>query len=253
MNKKMLNVAAGETIFTQGAETEWVYHLLEGRVSLWTDDRKLMELEPIHILGLEGCYNRRLVYGTSARAETPVRLQAYALEHVPDLLFSSPRLGRQTLESLTRQLEWTRALVSQDPASKQKNIFFAGEIQTFGPGDWVIREDEDSTEFYRIIAAAEGLEVSKQGKVLSVIREPGEFFGEMAAVTGSPRTASVLSLGNSILEVYPGDILDRVIEDYPDMARRIITSLSQRLAETNRLLTTSGDPDLPDQCGRWPR
>lgn len=237
MKKKIVTFAAGDLIFAQGAKTDWVYHLLGGRVSLWAENTKLMDLEPIHILGLEGCYNRHLLYSVTAMAESDARLLAYDADQIPDVLFANPQLGRQTLESLTQQLEFTQHLFAQGGSQDQPEVFFAGEIQAFGPGEAVIREDEETTELYRIISASEGLEVSKQGKVITVIRKPGEFFGEMAAVTKAPRTATITSLGETVLEVYPGNTVSRVIEDYPDVAMRIITDLSQRLAETNRLLT----------------
>lgn len=229
--------SSGDRIFAQGAKADSVYYLLGGRIGLWLDQEKNMNLEPIHILGLESCFSKDQVYICSAVAETDARLIAYASDRIPELLFANSQLGLKTLESLAKQLGLSWRLFRQKERRPDSGVFFAGEIQTFGPGACVIREDEPSTEMYRIISTSEGLEVSKQGKALMVIREPGEFFGEMAAVTRTPRTATVTSLGESVLEVYPGDILGQVVEDYPEVARRIITSLSERLAETNRLLT----------------
>ena len=235
MKRKIVTYPSGESVFIQGARTESVYHLLGGRVSLWDGKEKLMELEPIHILGLEGCYNPGLCYPYSVRAETEIRLIAYGHEQIPEIFFQTPQLGRISLESLAQQLERHRELLKKRCLAEE-GTFFAGDIQTFGPGEYVVKEDDDTSEMYRIISAPEGLEVSKKGKVLAVIAQPGEFFGEMAAVSKAPRTASVRSLGESVLEVYPGDILPRVLEDYPEMAMRIITALSERLAEANQQL-----------------
>lgn len=242
MKRKIVTYPSGETVFIQGARTEAVYHLLGGRVSLWDKKERLMELEPIHILGLEGCYNRTQCYPYSVRTETESRLIAYDHDQIPEIFFQNPQLGRLSLESLVQQLERHRALMKkQSPA--EEGTFFAGDIQIFGPGEYVLKEDEWSTHMYRIISTSEGLEVSKKGKILAVIEQPGEFFGEMAAVSKAPRTASVRSLGESVLEVYPGDILPRVLEDYPEMTMRIITALSERLTEADKLLAVNGSSE----------
>lgn len=245
MQRKIVTHSAGESICIQGLKTDSVFHLLGGRVSLWNQKEKVLELEPIHILGLEGCYNRSLSYSYTVRAETDTRLIAYDASQIPEIFFQTPQLGRLTLESLVQQLESHRELVRKHSQAEDR-AFFAGDIQTFGPGEFVIKEDEETTAIYRIISTSKGLEVVKNRKVLALIQEPGEFFGEMAAVSKTPRTASVRSVGETVLEVYPEEILPQVLEDYPDMAMRIITGLSERLTAANRLLTKSGTEESED-------
>ena len=65
----------------------------------------------------------------------------------------------------------------------------------------------------------------------------GDFFGEIAALTGSPRTADVVAvLPSSLMEV-PATALRSVMEN-PDVNKLLLNTLSERLSRTNQ-------PDLP--------
>ncbi len=70
-------------------------------------------------------------------------------------------------------------------------------------GDMIIREGNNDIDFFKLLRGA--LTVIKGGKKIAELTEPGEFFGEMAAITGEQRTASIVSQGRSAIKRYPGD------------------------------------------------
>ena len=183
-------------------------------------------------MGLEGAYAPEGLHPCTARAEKRCRLVVFSLEQVPESLLSSSQMGERVVFSLARQLHqsWDR-LSGQKSGQLQPS--FLGQVLAVEPGTVVIQEGEATDELYRIIATDQGLEVSSQGKVLSVLDQPGEFFGEMAAVLGEPRTASVRSLGRSTLEVYPSRLLFHILTDYPELSLRLIQGLSRRLQAAN--------------------
>ncbi|MBU3984359.1 MAG: cyclic nucleotide-binding domain-containing protein, partial [Proteobacteria bacterium] len=43
------------------------------------------------------------------------------------------------------------------------------------------------------------------GNRLTELTEPGEYFGEMAAISGEQRAASIISQGRSSVKRFPGD------------------------------------------------
>jgi len=51
------------------------------------------------------------------------------------------------------------------------------------------------------------------------IKGPGETFGEMALITGEPRSADVETLGETHLMVLSKDDYDRIVRDFPDLSR----------------------------------
>jgi CRP-like cAMP-binding protein/rhodanese-related sulfurtransferase len=61
---------------------------------------------------------------------------------------------------------------------------------------------------------------NEEGMQLDIsIKGPGETFGEMALLTGEPRSADVETLGETHLMVLSKDQLDRIMRDFPDISK----------------------------------
>jgi len=108
------------------------------------------------------------------------------------------------------------------------------DVETYEDRDVIIREGNADNDFYKLVRGA--AYVVKGGKKIAEISEPGEYFGEMAAITGEARSASILSKGRSIIKRFPGDKLMDVIEKYPEVAKHLFTVLANRLNATDRTL-----------------
>lgn len=223
-----LTVPSGQTIFAQNEPVRAVYQLLHGDVSLWRDGVYSGRLNSGHILGLDGAYASKGVSPCTARAESECRLAVIGVDQVPDALLISAEMAERVIFSLSRQV-YQRWEQLSGPGPGQPPPSFVGQILSVQPGTHIIREGETTDEFYRIVSTEHGLEVSCQGAVLTILDRPGEFFGEMAAVLSQPRTATVRSLGQSALEVYPAHLLSSIVSDYPELSWRLIQGLSQRL------------------------
>ena len=95
----------------------------------------------------------------------------------------------------------------------------------FAPGETVVREGEASSALFLVVSGAAS--VHRDRHEISKIFA-GEVFGEMAFLTGSPRTATV-SAGTKFLEVVQIDTaaLRNLLANHPEMADK----LAQRMAE----------------------
>jgi CRP-like cAMP-binding protein len=227
--------AEGEIIFTAGNPAHHFHILLGGSVALTKNNEPPIHITGRHAFGVEGIISSSGVYPCTALALEPCRVATYPADVIDDILQNSPRTIQLIMEGLAHVLEasWLRS-GKNNPANMQTQ--FVGRIQTKGPGQWIMKDGEMSTEIYRIISTDKGLEVVKNDNQLAVIKEPGEIFGEMAFLLNEGRTAGIRSLGNSVLEVYSPEQLTSMLSDYPDFSLRVITTLAQRLAKTSREL-----------------
>ncbi|MGX9365168.1 cyclic nucleotide-binding domain-containing protein [Desulfoplanes sp. PS50] len=227
--------AEGDIIFNAGDPAHRFHILLGGSVALSKHNEPPIHITGRHAFGVEGIISTAGVYPCTALALEPCRVATYQADVIDDILQNSPRTIQLIMEGLSHVLEasWTR-FGKNNPANMQTQ--FVGRIQTKGPGQWVMKDGEMSTEIYRIISTDKGLEVVKNDNQLAVIKEPGEIFGEMAFLLNEGRTAGIRSLGNSVLEVYSPEQLTSMLSDYPDFSLRVITTLAQRLAKTSREL-----------------
>ncbi|RQD77078.1 cyclic nucleotide-binding domain-containing protein [Desulfonatronospira sp. MSAO_Bac3] len=231
----VLNLGGDTDIFVQGEAADCFYVLLSGQADLLRGEQKVMQLGSGTVLGTETLFRPDKGYLYTARTRGEARVARHGYQEFLDQAMSGPRLLRRVLDTHIREIEelWLR----MEAAFKEnQDYYFPGGIKSCAPGEWVIREGDRDDAIYRIVSSDQGLEVVKQDKVLALLREPGDFFGEMAAILGEARTAGVRSVGESVLEVYPGDRLNQMIADYPGMSARIISNLAQRLASTSREL-----------------
>jgi type IV pilus assembly protein PilB len=106
------------------------------------------------------------------------------------------------------------------------------ELEHYNDKDVIIREGNRDKDFFKLIQGA--LAVVKNGKVIAEIVEPGDYFGEMAAISGEPRSASILSKGRSTIKRFPGDKLPEIIEKYPDVTKKLFEITTGRLRHADR-------------------
>lgn len=73
---------------------------------------------------------------------------------------------------------------------------------------------------------------------------PGDFFGELAVVTGQPRSATVEVVDDAELLRVPADKLEEMITGRGEVAIRLIRHLAERLDNANRFIDLLLEDDL---------
>jgi CRP-like cAMP-binding protein len=76
---------------------------------------------------------------------------------------------------------------------------------------------------------------------------PGEFFGEMALIGNTPRTATAVALSDTVLAVYRSDELEALLATRLEVGARMIRHLVGRLKDTTDKLMGERDKRL----GSW--
>ena len=108
------------------------------------------------------------------------------------------------------------------------------DVERYEDKDVIIREGNKDIDFYKLIQG--GLIVVKGGKIIAEIVQPGDYFGEMSAITGEPRSATIISKGRSIIKRFPGDKVYDLIEKYPDVSKHLFTVIAGRLDHADKII-----------------
>jgi len=108
------------------------------------------------------------------------------------------------------------------------------DVEKYEDKDVIIREGNKDIDFFKLIQGA--LLVVKGGKKIAEIVQPGEYFGEMSAITGEPRSTSIVSKGRSIIKRFPGDKIYELIEKYPDVSKHLFTVIAGRLDHADKIM-----------------
>jgi CRP-like cAMP-binding protein len=220
-------------IVSEGEHGNHFYVVLSGNVKILRHNRQLAILGERDIFGLESCFLNR-PSSVSARSVDSTRIALYDRDAIEFILYERPQMSKGILVSLLGQLTQTiQAVTLEDSESKTQNI----DMRFYGDNEVIIQEGARETDIFKLISAEQGLVVLKGGKEVGHISNPGEFFGEMASVLKEARSATIISKGNSVVQVYSGDDIQDMIEEHPEIAKRIIANLAKRLSlATKRII-----------------
>ena len=224
----------GEIIVREGDPNEYFYVILDGEVRISQLDKTIRLLSDRDVFGLEN-YFRGNNYSTTARARKTSRIATYRCEHIEEIAYTNPSLVSTILQSAYMQLEQTTSIAEANiPYTEVINL----DVREYANGDLIISEDTYGTEIFRLTQTDGGLEVSKKGKPIAVISKTGEYFGEMSFILGEPRSATIRSIGRSVVEVMTVEDggFEKILHENPDIADKIIAGLAKRLNEANLML-----------------
>jgi CRP-like cAMP-binding protein len=102
----------------------------------------------------------------------------------------------------------------------------ADEVQ-LAEGKELTRQGERGREFFVLLDGT--VDVRKGGRKLDTLG-PGDFFGEIALVTHSPRTATVTAISTVDALVITGGDFRTLLRKSPDIQAKVLEALGERLA-----------------------
>lgn len=112
-------------------------------------------------------------------------------------------------------------------------------------GATVFRQGDPGGSMYVIRAGKVRVLKDTQGhqRVVTTLG-PGDFFGEIAVVTGRPRTATIEVLEDVELLRVPADKLQEMVSGTGEVAIRLIRHLAERLENANRFIDLLLEDDI---------
>ncbi|RKZ20683.1 hypothetical protein DRQ18_05845 [bacterium] len=119
---------------------------------------------------------------------------------------------------------------------RRRKMAEIGYEKKLAPGEVLFREGDPGDEMYLIKKGEIKItkRIGDQEKVLAVLKE-GDFFGEMAIIDGSPRSASAIAATETELVIVDREAFLKQIRENP-FIEYVLETLIKRLRETDELL-----------------
>lgn len=134
----------------------------------------------------------------------------------------------------------TSILLSAMTPADHRDMFAQARTKTFSAGQSIFVEGEPGLDVILITEGRAEVSVMSASGRKSVIAQmgPGEVLGEIAALDGGPRSASVVAVGDvSGLVLSRANIMSFVAER-PDIARAVIAELCRKVRNASEMFVT---------------
>ncbi len=114
------------------------------------------------------------------------------------------------------------------PSSELERLVKRFRWRRYHAGQQIISHLDDSTDVFLIIEGMVRVIIySATGKEVTFRDiKAGQYFGELAAIDGLPRTASIVALNDSVIASMSADIFWEILRAYPDAAARLVKNLA---------------------------
>ena len=131
------------------------------------------------------------------------------------------------------------SLFSQFTDEEVAHLFALSRVRAYRPGEFIVKEGERGTTFYYVVSGQAEVLKGKDGEHPTVLAtlNPGEYFGEMALLDGSIRSASVVARTEIECLLVPEWEFMATLRNHAEMAIKVLRVLSQRLRLSNQALT----------------
>lgn len=146
---------------------------------------------------------------------------------------AAPRLGAgrpATMSEVERFIRHMPELMGMSPGDRKK---LASEtLVADSPAGMVVTyRGEASDMAYFILKGSVGVGYNNEDEyiILNYLRE-GDFFGEVAALTGSQRTANIITEEPSEFLIIPSRVVQRLAQKHEGLRQMLYTTMNQRLS-----------------------
>jgi small-conductance mechanosensitive channel/CRP-like cAMP-binding protein len=169
----------------------------------------------------------------------PFPQREIALRHVPANR-DEERLEQRRAEGFDalRNVETFRPLTDEQVSGLARNA----RLERYTAGEALVRQGEAGRSLFVVRTGDVRIERTDAGSPRELARlGPGSFFGEMSLLTGEPRSASVVALGEVEVVVVEKDAFSTLLHDDGHLARALSEALEERTSEQARVAAPAAD------------
>ena len=154
---------------------------------------------------------------------------------------SEKPIGGLLLRDLLRKVSYFQ----QCSDVELRQVIEKGYRKKLVSGEIICRENDPGDSFYIILSGAVEVVVESISQQVA-IRTTGEFIGEMSLLMGSPRTATLRTIDETILFVVDRNNLQSLLQKHQDLADKIAEELSKRQETLKSLGITIGATNIEE-------
>jgi CRP-like cAMP-binding protein/thioredoxin reductase len=241
----------GEVILRQNDYTDSLLILAAGRVAISArpltapggTERPVATLEEGAFFGEMGLISGQRRTAT-ARAVGPVRLLEIPRKAVLRLLAVAPG-ARRAVDRAFLVRAFQTYLFPGLPVEALADLVDRARLEETPRGTVVFREGDPGTAFYLIRSGMVKVSQGEAGRerVLTYLKA-GSFFGEVALLPGSRRSATVTTIFPSDLIRLDRDAFQAFLEHHPELAPRFVEKLEERRVTALLAAATPGAEEI---------
>jgi small-conductance mechanosensitive channel/CRP-like cAMP-binding protein len=141
--------------------------------------------------------------------------------------------------------EEERLLASVDlfaslPPELRSQIARSAPMAVYGSGETVVRQGEDGQSMFVVVSGTVSVVLEPSREELARIQRGG-YFGEMSLLTGEPRSATVLAVGDVVVVEIGADLFRRIGTVHPDAIETIGMAAMVRKAGLEQMRTATAE------------
>jgi small-conductance mechanosensitive channel/CRP-like cAMP-binding protein len=159
-------------------------------------------------------------------------------------------------EDLLGRIDFVKAL--SEPA--RKTLAERARFVEYGPGQAIVKQGEQGDTLFLVARGEVGVRVRVDGAGQTELRasraDPatadrevarlgrGALFGEMSVLTGDPRTATVVAIGDAALLAVDRDAFERILGAEPELAQKLADVITRRRLALDQVRAEQQAPAL---------
>jgi CRP-like cAMP-binding protein len=242
------HVPAGEMVFAEGAPGDALYLIDSGQVEILSEKRAGGIV--LARLGVDEFFGEMALLtgkprSSSARTASHTNLWVLYRSDFDDLVNRYPSISLALSKVLSERLADMDRRFSESHLRGLKLLagLSPGQLEDvsqrlrpvrYRQGEVIIREGDPGREMYFIESGRVRVVRGSAPKTLLLAElGAGDLFGEMALLTGSPRSATVTAVSEVNLWSMPQADFDDLVTAYPNLALALSRLLSERLRHTD--------------------
>lgn len=226
-----------EIIFTKNSESDALYIVEEGRVSLSADERTtLANLGPGSVLG-ESDFFQGAPHAMTVRATSDVSLWVLDDKSLRNLIQNNPHLGLSLSQSLGLPIVQMVTYLADQLAQAASMEGLSVDERNLIAGKMVAKELDATEVIFRSSDPAAGLFLIEEGLVRLIGESdhdytelgPGQIFGEMAALTGRTHANTAKVAEKTIVWQLSAEDFKDIAHQQPQIRVAMSRSVTARL------------------------